>query len=196
MFDHHEPSNHQLVERCLRGDASAWTQLVNRYVRLVYSVPARHGLTQSEVEDVAQDVFLSLFRNLSQIDDPQALPAWLLTTARHRSWRLLQKRQRETPAKDDDLRHDVPVKSIPITPSSMPTMAELLETWSQRELLSAGLHRLGQRCRNLLTLLFLDPAEPTYEEISARLGISTGSIGPTRSRCLRQLRDILEGLGL
>lgn len=189
------PRNQQLVDRCLRGDSAAWTLLVDRYVRLVYSVPARHGLTQSEVEDVAQDVFLSLFRNLAQIEDPEALPAWLLTTARHRSWRIMQKRLQDAPAIDDDLRHDMPTSSVP-TAQPMPSMAQLLENWSQRELLSTGLDRLGQRCRALLTLLFLDDDEPSYDQIGEQLGISTGSIGPTRRRCLQQMRDILEGLGM
>jgi DNA-directed RNA polymerase specialized sigma24 family protein len=54
---------------------------------------------------------------------------------------------------------------------------------------------LNARCRRLLTLLFLDPDEPSYEEISAQLGIPKGSIGPTRNRCLQQLRLALEGLG-
>jgi DNA-directed RNA polymerase specialized sigma24 family protein len=41
----------------------------------------------------------------------------------------------------------------------------------------------------------LDASEPSYEEISERLGIPKGSIGPTRNRCLQQLRSILEGMG-
>ena len=52
-----------------------------------------------------------------------------------------------------------------------------------------------ERCRSLLTLVFLTASEPSYDDIAAQLGIPKGSIGPTRNRCLQQLRAILEGLG-
>jgi DNA-directed RNA polymerase specialized sigma24 family protein len=74
-------------------------------------------------------------------------------------------------------------------------MAELLEGWHRQEVLAAGFARLGERCRTLLTLIFLDQEEPSYDDVSAQLGIPKGSIGPTRNRCLQQLRSLLEGLG-
>ncbi len=55
--------------------------------------------------------------------------------------------------------------------------------------------RLQARCRTLLTMLFLDEQEPSYDDIAANLEIPKGSIGPTRTRCLQQLREILAGLG-
>ncbi|RME54198.1 MAG: sigma-70 family RNA polymerase sigma factor, partial [Caldilineae bacterium] len=97
------PTDAELVRRCLNGDGSAWTKLVERYARLVHSVPVRHGLTPMEVDDVGQEVFLALARNLHQIENPEALAAWLTTTARRLSWRALQKRAREQPLAEQDL---------------------------------------------------------------------------------------------
>jgi DNA-directed RNA polymerase specialized sigma24 family protein len=74
-------------------------------------------------------------------------------------------------------------------------METLLHGWQLQTSLRDGLLRLGDRCRDLITTIFLDPSEPSYDEISARLGLPKGSIGPTRNRCLQQLRSILEGLG-
>jgi DNA-directed RNA polymerase specialized sigma24 family protein len=62
-------------------------------------------------------------------------------------------------------------------------------------MLQAGMMRLGSRCRDLLYLIFLDPGEPSYDDISTQLGMPKGSIGPTRNRCIAQLREILTGLG-
>ncbi len=70
-----------LVKRCLAGDAIAWQQLVDTYARLVHSIPVRHGLSQDEVSDVGQEVFIALAKNLHQLEDPERLPAWLVTTA-------------------------------------------------------------------------------------------------------------------
>ncbi len=202
-------SNEQLVARCQRGDSSAWQQLVERYARLVHSIPVRYGLTEAEVDDVGQEVFLALAQGLAQIDDPESLPAWFITTARRHSWRVIQKRKREQPLADSDLSdanfHDGPATTSGSGGSGdrvthnfgqrTPSMADLLEGWQQQEMLGAGLTRLGDRCRNLLTMIFLDREEPSYDEVSAQLQIPKGSIGPTRTRCLQQLRSILEGLG-
>lgn len=188
-------SNTQLVQRCLEGDATAWQQLVERYARLVHSVPARYGLTRSEVDDIGQEVFLALAQNLHQIDDPERLSAWLLTTARRLSWRLLQKRKQEQPAVDGDLSDVEWAHTAQGVTQGAPTINELLLGWQHQEALAQGMQRLQERCQVLLTLIFLDQAEPSYDEISERLDIPKGSIGPTRNRCLQQLRTILEGLG-
>lgn len=195
--------HHDLIARCRRGDNRAWHQLVHHYARLVHSIPVRYGLTAAEVDDVGQEVFLALAQGLHQLDDPQSLPAWLMTTARRYSWRALQRRKREAPLAESDLAttelsalDGQGVTDTPPLNRPLPSMAELLQGWQQQETLATGLERLGERCRALLTLIFLDPTEPSYDEISSRLTLPKGSIGPTRNRCLQQLRTILEGLGL
>lgn len=181
-----------LVQRCLRNDSRAWQALVERYARLVYSVAVRHGLTPDEVDDVGQEVFLALAQNLHAIADPERLPAWLATTARRLAWRVLQRRRAETtlePDADDESR---PAAALV---SPLPTPEELLRGWHHQAALADAMRKLQPRCRELLALVFLDATEPSYEEISARLGLPKGSIGPTRNRCLEQLRALLTGMG-
>jgi RNA polymerase sigma factor (sigma-70 family) len=181
----------QLVERCRQGDATAWQALVSRYAPLVHSVPVRYGFTRAEVEDVAQEVFLALAQGLSQIEQIDRLPAWLLTTARRYSWRVMRNRNREQPLAGGDLADLDPPTARPLS-TPAPTMHELLVGWERQEILGQALERLSLRCRTLLTLIFLDPDEPSYDLIAERLGIPKGSIGPTRSRCLNQLRRLLD----
>ena len=190
-----KPSDTQLVERCLRGEAVAWRLLVERYARLVHSVPARHGLSPAEVDDVGQEVFLALAQNLHQVDDPKRLAAWLITTARRLSWRAIQAGKREQPVAVADLAElDVVGEHAHPIRTPMPSIAQLQNAWERQEALEQGLARLQERCRTLPTLLFLDPQEPSYDDICTQIGIAKGSIGPTRARCLQQLRSILEGL--
>lgn len=190
-----EPTTTSLVRRCVQGDASAWGQLVARYARLVHAVPVRHGLAPHEVDDVGQEVFLALAQNLHTIDDPERLPGWLVTTARRVTWRVIQRRRHEesldllTDPGEEERRTTLPV-------ATTPTPEDLLATWGRQEALAQGMARLQPRCRELLTRLFLDHAEPSYDDISVELGLPKGSIGPTRNRCLQQLRTILEGLGV
>jgi RNA polymerase sigma factor (sigma-70 family) len=183
-----------LVQRCLHGDADAWRQLVERYARLVHSVPVRHGLSASEVDDVGQEVFLALAQNLHTIEDPERLPAWLITTARRACWRTIQRRRAEQPLEDDSSDSGSPYDERTPRPqlvSPLPTPEEALANWSRQEAIHSALARLGERCRSLLMLIFLDPQEPSYDQISEVLDIPKGSIGPTRNRCLQQLRSHL-----
>ena len=190
-----QPTNQELIDRCRHGDAAAWQRLVQRYARLVHSVPVRYGLAPSEVDDIGQEVFLALAQQLHQILDPESLPAWLLTTARRASWRTLQRRKQEQPLSAVDLSEAQAEETFKPLGTSAPSMQQLLQGWQQQEALAQGLAALGERCRDLLTLIFLDQGEPSYDDISSRLAIPKGSIGPTRNRCLQQLRTILEGLG-
>lgn len=190
-----QPTNQELIDRCRHGEAAAWQRLVQRYARLVHSVPVRYGLTPSEVDDIGQEVFLALAQQLHQIVDPESLPAWLLTTARRASWRILQRRKQEQPLSAVDLSEAQAEETFKPIGAHAPSMQQLLQGWQQQEALAQGLAALGERCRDLLTMIFLDQGEPSYDDISSRLAIPKGSIGPTRNRCLQQLRAILEGLG-
>jgi RNA polymerase sigma factor (sigma-70 family) len=190
-----DPSTTLLVQRCLQGDAGAWASLIARYSRLVHAVPVRNGLSPVEVDDVGQEVFLALAQNLHALDDPERLPAWLVTTARRVSWRVIQRRRLEQPLDEDIDENDDERSAAKPLVSSLPTPEELIAGWNRQEALQAAMDKLGHRCRDMLTLIFLDPDEPSYDDIGEQLGMPKGSIGPTRNRCLQQMRTLLESFG-
>jgi hypothetical protein len=64
-------------------------------------------------------------------------------------------------------------------------------TWEKQHMVGQALNQLGQPCQGLLTALFLDTSEPSYERIAKQLGIAVGSIGPMRARCFKKLEAIL-----
>jgi RNA polymerase sigma factor (sigma-70 family) len=196
MFSQTEmPSNTELLKRCRAGDSQAWQLVVRRYGRLVHSVPVRYGLSRGEVEDVGQEVFLALAQQLERIEEPESLGGWLLTTARRICWRTMQRRRQEQPDAVADIAESEILVGTLVGPTNVPTYSDLVAGWDRQDTLQIGLSHLGARCRELLTMIFLDADEPSYDEISVRLGMPKGSIGPTRNRCLAQLRGILEGLG-
>jgi RNA polymerase sigma factor (sigma-70 family) len=188
-------SNAELLHRCRAGDGRAWQMVVQRYGRLVHSVPVRYGLSPTDVDEVGQEVFLALAQQLERIEEPERLGGWLMTTARRMSWRLIQRRRQEQPAAAADIAENELLTGEMVGTTPTPTLAELVAGWDRQAALQTALDQLGERCRHLLYMIFLDTDEPTYDEISARLGMPKGSIGPTRNRCLAQLRVILEGLG-
>lgn len=169
-----------LVVRAKNGDELAWGALVELYAPLIWSVCRRYQLTRADAEDVAQVVWQHLVGELDRIRNPPAIPAWLVTTTRRECLRVQRAAQRSCPAGYVLDAEDVP-DDKGVTPEQ-----ELLVT-ERHAVLREALARLPPGCRQLLTLLIADPPVP-YTEISARLGIPVGSIGPSRARCLEKLR--------
>ncbi|WP_448628521.1 RNA polymerase sigma factor [Geodermatophilus sp. URMC 64] len=170
-----------LVEGARRGDRDAWTALVDRFLPLVRSVTRGYRLGDRDAEDVAQTVWLRLLEHLDRIREPVALPGWIAATARHEALRLARGQGRAAPL--DPFGDSGPQPADERTDVD----AGLLRAERDRAVRD-GLAELPDLQRELLVLLTLDPP-PSYRDISRRLGMPVGSIGPTRSRSLQRLRN-------
>jgi RNA polymerase sigma factor (sigma-70 family) len=166
-----------IVDAARAGHDWAWTALITRFEPMVLGIAARHRLAPCERDEVAQETWLRLFRSLERIDRPAALMGWIATTARNESLRRLRSSKRETPVED---------RALP-EPKTEPDMDAPLVARERREALDRALQRVPGRQRRLLRMLMTEPA-PSYEQVSAALGIPIGSIGPTRARGIKRLR--------
>jgi len=173
-------SDRALLRRCRRGDEKAWALLVERYENLVYSAALGTGIDRETAVDVFQQVWIEFHRSLFRIRNPRALPRWFTVTARRIAYRQAALRGRWV----GELAEEI------LDP--MPTHDATLIALENRQRLEDGLHRLQERCRELLTELFLKARRPSYEKLAERLGLKVGAIGPLRARCLQRLRKILE----
>lgn len=169
----------ELVDAARHGDGWAWDELVGRFLPLVRTVARGYRLDDSDVDDVAQIVWLRLFEHLVRIREPRALPKWIITTTRHESGRLGRKRTMTTSM-------DSMSEAAGDLPSECPEVDTGLLRAEQARALRAGLDELPATQRDLLLLLVAEPPV-SYREISRRLGIPVGSIGPTRARGLARL---------
>jgi RNA polymerase sigma factor (sigma-70 family) len=190
-----EPSDAALIARCRRGEAAAWAALVKRFQRLVYTVPRRAGLSDAEAADVFQLSFVRLLEHLARLDDPSRVRAWLVTTARRETLKVLEQRRRYANAPtaqhaDDDPAED-PLERLP-DPDPLPE--DQLAALQDQDRVRRAVERLDERSRRFVELLFLEDPPLAYAEIARRLGIAEGSIGPTRARCLDKLRRLLATL--
>jgi len=174
-----EPDIAELAAGAARSDAWAWEGLVNRYGRMVHSIARAHGLSEADAADVGQTVWLRLLEHLDRIRQPERVGGWLATTARNESLRVARQRQRTSLVDDLDL-----LALVDDTSDSVPAV----EAEEQASHLRAALATLPCQQRDLLHQLMADP-RPSYVEVSTRLGIPIGSIGPTRQRSLRALRS-------
>ena len=168
----------ELVAAAVAGNRAAWDTLVQRFGPLVTSVTRRFGLNPGDADDVRQTVWLRLVEHLADLREPRALPGWIATTARREALRILSGSRRvdvvdpQTDTRLDTVTTDEPDANL--------LLAE------RREAVRAGLAELHAPQRDLLQLTV---ADISYRQISQRLGIPIGSIGPTRARCLLKLRN-------
>ncbi len=170
-----------LVAGARNGDKQAWDALVERYAPLIWSICRQYRLGDADAEDVGQMVWLRLMDQLGNLRNPAALPGWLVTTTRRECLQVRQAAAR------------LPQVTSPLM--STENMADTDAVPAEHELLLAERHAalyeafsdLPPGCKQLMTLLTADPPM-SYAEISAKLGIPAGSIGPTRNRCLARLR--------
>ncbi len=187
-----EKTDEDLINGCRQGDAKAWNALVGRYQRLIYTIPLRAGLDEDGAADVFQQVFTALIENLERIREPSRIQAWLVTCAKRETLQVLR---RGNPARfvviDDDSDGQ---KSFELSDSS-PLPVETLEKSETEHQVRTAVAELDERCGQLLTLLFYEREQNSYAEIAAALGISEGSIGPTRARCLEKLSKKLKKIG-
>lgn len=174
-----------LVARCRQGDGSAWAVLVHRYQRLVYTIVLRAGLDEHQAADVFQTVFARLLDHLRRIADPSRLQAWIVTCAKREALLLRHRGRRHLSLDDEDSPAAV---NEPADESPLPE--EMLSALQEAHALRQAFEQLDERCRQLLRLSFGD--EPAgYDEIARRMAMPVGSIGPTRGRCLRKLRELM-----
>lgn len=181
-----ERSDLELVLACRGGDQPAWEQLIRRYQRLVYAIPRRAGLTEDEAAEVFQEVFTTFFQRLNDIEEPEKLQAWLVTTARRKTWRSISKRRLWQQSISNE---ETP--EVAAIPSGAPLPDEQLMILEEQHRIRTAVSSLDERCQKLLHMLFYLPEPPSYAEMAALLGTSEGSIGPTRARCLQKLLRIL-----
>lgn len=188
-----QPSDAGLVLACRRGEAAAWDLLVNRYQRLIYTIPRRSGLDEDQSAEVFQRTFAKLLEYLDRIEQPDRIRAWLVTTARRETLQLVRQQSTEQSLSDVDVLHGAITHETARDDAPLPD--EELERLEEQHLIHMALGELGERCRRLLTLLFYRPDPPSYTEIAAALAIPVGSLGPTRARCLQKVRRLLEASG-
>lgn len=184
-----ERSDAELVRSCRKGDQAAWDLLVERYQRLIYSVPRRAGLSEEQAADVFQEVFLTLLQKIDEIEQPDKIRSWMVTTAKFKTWGIIRgSKGFYSPETEEEM--EAEMASIV---DKSPLADELLVELEEQHLIRAALEKLEERCRTILSMIYLRDTAASYLEVGAAIGVGETSISPMRSRCLKKLEKILSG---
>lgn len=183
-----EKSDAELVKACRRGEEAAWNELVDRFQRLIFTVPRRAGLSEEQAADVLQEVFLTLFEKLDEIEQPEKIRSWLVTTAKFKTWSVVRGQKGfYSPETEEEMEREMAG-----LPAAAPLADELLIELEQQHLIRTALKELEERCQKILSLIYLQDAAASYAEVAEAIGVGETSISPLRARCLKKLRKILE----
>ena len=174
----------ETVRRALRGDATAFQEVVYLYGRKLFAVA--YGVLQNstEAEDVVQETFLKAYARRWMIRDPEKFPAWLGKTARNCAHDVLRKHRPES------LPHDDPAFAG-IGDDSAPRPSANLHTTERHGAVHRLLNELPDHHRIAVTLRFMEGME--YREIEETMGLSRGALRGILARAMKTLRKGIGG---
>lgn len=180
----------QLLERCLRHDAGAWNDFVDRYMGLIYHVihHVSHArsvvLKPDDVEDLAAEIFLEIvdddYRLLRNFRREAALPTYLAVVARRICVKELIKRHREA-----ELGHVTASRAVVGEEDS-----DNIEPIASAEEVDRMLADLPEREAQVVRLYHLQYLN--YRQISKQLNIPENSVGPILANARKRLRRLAE----
>lgn len=176
-----------LVRDCRVGNQTAWDELVRRYQRLIYAIPRRAGLTEEQASDVFQEVFLTLFEKLDEIEQPDKIRSWIVTTAKFKTWATVRgSKGFHSLESEEEMEQEMANLK-----DKGPLADEALIELEQQHLIRTALKQLEERCQKILSMLYLSTAPASYAEVADEIGVGETSISPLRSRCLKKLEKLL-----
>jgi RNA polymerase sigma factor (sigma-70 family) len=188
-------SESALLSLCLKGDAEAWDELFTRHyepaARFIFQLG--YDLTREDVEEICQEVFLTVVKSLKTFQGNCQFQTWLFRIAANRA---RDYRQKMSAAKRGS---GVPPLSLHANdfgdspaidpPSPLPSPDLALLKSERNALVGQALDQLGEPCREVIELRYF--ADLSYEEISASLGLNPKTVSSRLSKCLDRLEAIL-----
>ncbi len=178
-----------LVDGLSHGDDAAWRVFLTTYGRLIYAVARRFSAKGVDPDDLFQETCIRAHQSIHTLQSPQRLGSWIYTIAYRLGVDALRRERSEAGVEDLEA-----LRAAHEAAHREPDPDQALERLEAIARLMDALGGLEERCRRLLTSLYLEEPPPSYVEIGQREGMPVGSIGPTRARCLKKLKIVMEGL--
>jgi RNA polymerase sigma-70 factor (ECF subfamily) len=184
----------ELIACCRKGDTAAWDELFDRHYaaagRFVFQFSPE--LKTEDVEEICQEVFLSVIKNINSFHGGSQLQTWIFRIAANKARDYLEKQRaakRGGGAVPVSLQAEDPQTGLTIDPPSvLPGPDKLLMNREGMELMAGAVEQLGQPCREVIELRYF--GDLSYEEISAELKLNVKTVSSRLSKCLDQLETI------
>jgi RNA polymerase sigma-70 factor (ECF subfamily) len=191
-------SEAELIARCRQGESEAWDALFDRYYTLAakFIYQMSPSFSPEDVEEICQDVFLSVVRNLHSFQGHSAFQTWLYRIAGNKSRDFIERQHAakrgggEVPFSLDAEDPETGLKLDP--PGLAPTPDGMLMNLETMSMVRAALDRLGDPCREIIELKYF--GDLSYEEIAYELRLNSKTVSSRLSKCLDKLEEIARPL--
>jgi RNA polymerase sigma-70 factor (ECF subfamily) len=182
-----EPSDAELIAAALGGDTASFEPLVRKYQPRVFATARRYARTESEVEDIVQEIFIKAFQKLKTYRAEAPFEHWLMRLAVRTCYDFLRahRRSKETPFTDIDPQDTAWLDRFLVDPGKDPDAAQ-----AARQLVDDILARLSPSARLVLTLLEIE--DRSVKEIATLTGWSVPLVKVRAFRARAEMRKCLE----
>ena len=184
----------QLLARCRRGDAAAWDELFDAHYaaagRFIFQLAS--DFTVEDAEEICQEVFLSVVKNLDSFQGESQLQTWIFRIAANKARDYREKRhavKRGGGRAAVSLQSEDTESGLTLDPpADLPAPDETLMHAEQAALVRESLKQLGEPCREIVELRYF--GDLSYEELSATLQLNPKTVSSRLSKCLDRLEEI------
>ncbi len=176
-----ETSDASLVHASVSGNREAFGQIVGRYQTLICSLAYSATGSVSQSEDLAQETFVTAWRNLSELREPGKLRSWLCGILRNRVYKIIRAKGHEPIHVADplDAAHQLPSRELP--PSDQAISRE------EESILWRSLEKIPEIYRNPLVLYYRE--HQSIEAVAANLELSEDAVKQRLSRGRKLLHE-------
>jgi len=186
-FNMNNLSDSQLIDNYLAGDEKSLEFLVGRYLKSIYNLSRRLTGDENSADDITQDVFIKVWKNIKKYDNSKSFKAWIFRIAKNTAIDFLRKKKNllfydlEKEENDESAINNIP------DPASLPD--EIFDRQNLKEELDKAIDKLPLKYQIVVMLHNLDDC--TFQEISDTLSEPLNTIKSRYLRALTKLRNIL-----
>jgi RNA polymerase sigma-70 factor (ECF subfamily) len=177
----------ELLKRCQSGDELAWEVLVRQHQGRICSIAYGYVGEHDEAMDLAQEIFVRVYKSLATCTDPEKFQSWLTRIARNACIDHLRRRKARPP------QQDIPAEDMVALASNGPNPEDDLMRSSQQKLVHRGLQRLSEINREIIVLK--DIQGLPLEDISGMLDLPLGTVKSRSSRARIELARAITEMG-
>jgi RNA polymerase sigma-70 factor (ECF subfamily) len=180
-------TDEQLIAEYLKGNEEALRLLIERYLKPIYNFVYRYIGNPSHAEEITQDVFVSVWRNLNKFDPSKKFKTWLFAIAKNTSLNWIKKKKPMNFSQFENEDGENVLLESTADPAPLPD--KLFERSDLAQKLSGAMSRLSPNYRAVLLLHYND--HMTFQEIAESLGESINTVKSRHRRALVQLSEFL-----